>query len=267
MNLVDTFSEFKEGKNTDRPTMVRVLEDVFRTLIKKKYGTDDHFDVIVNTQKGDLELWRVRDIVPDGEVTDDMAQISISEATGIEPDYEIGEECYEQLFLVDGKCGPEPCEVGVPQYNRLLNIMPTVGSECYTPRLNKNALTDGKYQPLANGRFVDGGYYHSCKTSRPETAAVALKTPTRIQTVRLWRRCDCCAAQNAGTFVQAKNVKTGNWEACGGIVSAEEGNCLGNDPAKEFVERDCGGMMASDVRLYKEGSDYMVAMELEAYSC
>ena len=101
MNLVDTFSEFKEGKNIDRPTMVRVLEDVFRTLIKKKYGTDDHFDVIVNTQKGDLELWRVRDIVPDGEVTDDMAQISISEATGIEPDYEIGEECYEQLFLVD----------------------------------------------------------------------------------------------------------------------------------------------------------------------
>ena len=101
MNLVDTFSEFKEGKNIDRPTMVRVLEDVFRTLIKKKFGTDDHFDVIVNTQKGDLELWRVRDIVPDGEVTDGMAQISISEATGIEPDYEIGEECYEQLFLKD----------------------------------------------------------------------------------------------------------------------------------------------------------------------
>ncbi len=101
MNLVDTFSEFKEGKNIDRPTMVRVLEDVFRTLIKKKFGTDDHFDVIVNTQKGDLELWRVRDIVPDGEVTDSMAQISISEATGIEPDYEIGEECYEQLFLKD----------------------------------------------------------------------------------------------------------------------------------------------------------------------
>lgn len=101
MNLVDTFSEFKTGKNIDRPTMVRVLEDVFRTLIRKKYGSDDNFDVIVNTQKGDLELWRVREIVPDGEVTDDRSQISITEALEIDEDYEIGEECYEQLELID----------------------------------------------------------------------------------------------------------------------------------------------------------------------
>lgn len=101
MSLVDTFSEFKAGKNIDRPTMVRVLEDVFRTLIRKKYGSDDNFDVIVNTTKGDLELWRVREIVPDGEVTDDRSQISISEALSIDEDYEIGEECYEQLFLED----------------------------------------------------------------------------------------------------------------------------------------------------------------------
>jgi len=99
MNLVDTFSEFKTGKNIDRPTMVRVLEDVFRTLIRKKYGSDDNFDVIVNTQKGDLELWRVREIVPDGEVLDERSQISISEALAIDEDYEVGEECYEQLFL------------------------------------------------------------------------------------------------------------------------------------------------------------------------
>ena len=101
MNLVETFSEFKSGKNIDRPTMVRVLEDVFRTLIRKKYGTDENFDVIVNTTKGDLELWRVREIVPDGEVTDDRSQISISEALSIDEDYEIGEECYEQLHLED----------------------------------------------------------------------------------------------------------------------------------------------------------------------
>jgi len=99
MNLVDVFSEFKDGKSIDRPTMVRVLEDVFRTLIRKKYGSDENFDVIVNTQKGDLELWRVREIVSDGEVTDDQSQISISEALSIDEDYEIGEECYEQLFL------------------------------------------------------------------------------------------------------------------------------------------------------------------------
>lgn len=101
MNLVETFSEFKNIKNIDRPTMVRVLEDVFRTLIRKKYGSDENFDVIVNTTKGDLELWRVREIVPDGEVTDDRSQISISEALAIDEDYEIGEECYEQLHLED----------------------------------------------------------------------------------------------------------------------------------------------------------------------
>ncbi len=101
MNLVESFSEFKAGKNIDRPTMVRVLEDVFRTLIRKKYGSDENFDVIVNTQNGDLEMWRVREIVSDGEVTDERSQISISEAQSIDDDYEIGEECYEQLELED----------------------------------------------------------------------------------------------------------------------------------------------------------------------
>lgn len=101
MKLVETFAEFKAGKNIDRPTMMRVLEDVFRTLIKKKFGSDENFDVIVNTQKGDLELWRVREIVPAGEVTDERTQISLSEAQAIDENYEVGEECYEQLELED----------------------------------------------------------------------------------------------------------------------------------------------------------------------
>ena len=101
MNLVESFSEFKAGKNIDRPTMVRVLEDVLRTLIKKKYGSDENFDVIVNTQNGDLEMWRVREIVPDGEVMDEQSQISYSEAISIDEDYEIGEECYEGLTLAE----------------------------------------------------------------------------------------------------------------------------------------------------------------------
>ncbi len=101
MNLVESFSEFKAGKNIDRPTMVRVLEDVLRTLIKKKYGSDENFDVIVNTQNGDLEMWRVREIVPDGEVMDEQAQISFSEAISIDEDYEVGEECYEGLTLAE----------------------------------------------------------------------------------------------------------------------------------------------------------------------
>ncbi len=102
INLVESFSEFKEMKNIDRPTMVRVLEDVFRTLIRKKYGSDENFDVIVNTDKGDLELWRVREIVENGtEIEDENIQVPISYALTVEEDYEIGEECYEQLFLKD----------------------------------------------------------------------------------------------------------------------------------------------------------------------
>jgi N utilization substance protein A len=101
VNLVDVFSDFKTGKDIDRPTMVRVLEDVFRTLIKKKYGSDDNFDVIVNTTSGDLEIWRVREVVFDGEVTDERAQVSESEARLIDESVSVGEECYEQLSIED----------------------------------------------------------------------------------------------------------------------------------------------------------------------
>ncbi|HMS28481.1 MAG TPA: transcription termination factor NusA [Saprospiraceae bacterium] len=101
MKLLDTFSEFKAGKNIDRPTMVRVLEDVFRSLIRKKYGSDDNFNVIVNAQKGDLEIWRIRNIVPDGEVTDDLKEIAISEALAFDEDYEVGQECFEELHFDD----------------------------------------------------------------------------------------------------------------------------------------------------------------------
>lgn len=101
VNLVDVFSDFKTGKNIDRPTMVRVLEDVFRTLIKKKYGSDENFDVIVNTTTGDLEIWRVREVVPDGEVTDESAQVSETEAHLIDESLNVGDECYEQLVIDD----------------------------------------------------------------------------------------------------------------------------------------------------------------------
>ena len=101
VNLVDVFADFKTGKNIDRPTMVRVLEDVFRTLIKKKYGTDENFDVIVNTNTGDLEIWRVREVVPDGEVTNELAQVSETEAQSIDETNAIGDECYEQLSIED----------------------------------------------------------------------------------------------------------------------------------------------------------------------
>jgi N utilization substance protein A len=101
INLVESFSEFKDIKSIDRPTLVRVLEDVFRTLVKKKYGSDDHFDVIVNTDKGDLEIWRVREIVADGTVEDENSQIALSEAQKIDSDYDIGDDCYEQVGMDD----------------------------------------------------------------------------------------------------------------------------------------------------------------------
>jgi transcription termination/antitermination protein NusA len=97
LNLVESFSEFKDFKNIDRPTMMRVLEDVFRTLLRKKYGSDDNFDVIVNTDKGDLEIYRRREVVPNGEVEDENCEIAYSEAIKIEPDYEVGEEVYEEV--------------------------------------------------------------------------------------------------------------------------------------------------------------------------
>lgn len=100
LDLVEVFSSFKGDKNTDhRATMVRVLEDVFRSLLKKRFDTDENFSIIVNPNKGDLEIWRVREVTADGEVTDENAQISLSEARELDPSLNIGEECYEQLSI------------------------------------------------------------------------------------------------------------------------------------------------------------------------
>jgi len=101
IELIDSFAEFKDFKNIDRPTMMKVLEDVFKTLLRKKYGNADNFDVIVNTDKGDLEIWRTREIVEEGAVEDELTQIAINDALKIEEDYEVGEECYEQVLIED----------------------------------------------------------------------------------------------------------------------------------------------------------------------
>ncbi len=101
INLVETFSEFKDFKNIDRETMMRILEDVFRHMLAKKYGTADNFDIIVNIDKGDLEIYRLRSIVEDGEVEDENQQIAYSEAIKIEPDFEVGEEVSEEIKMKD----------------------------------------------------------------------------------------------------------------------------------------------------------------------
>ena len=97
LNLRDTFSDFKEFKDIDRPTMMRVLEDVFRNMLTKQYGTDENFDIIINIDKGDFEIWRNREVVEDGEVEDPNFQISLSEARKIDNDYEVGEEFADEV--------------------------------------------------------------------------------------------------------------------------------------------------------------------------
>jgi N utilization substance protein A len=101
INLIDAFQDFKEAENIDRPTMMKVVEDVFKTLLRKKYGSDENFDVIVNAEKGDLEIVRRRMIVEDGAVEDPLAEVAYSDAVKIEPDFEVGEELYEEINIMD----------------------------------------------------------------------------------------------------------------------------------------------------------------------
>ena len=101
INLIEAFQEFKDAENIDRPTLMKVVEDVFKTLLRKKYTSDENFDVIVNAEKGDLEIIRRRMIVEDGEVMDPLAEIAYSDATKIEPDFEVGEELYQEVNIFD----------------------------------------------------------------------------------------------------------------------------------------------------------------------
>ncbi|GLB50697.1 transcription termination factor NusA [Neptunitalea lumnitzerae] len=99
--LIDSFSEFKDEKLIDRVTLMAILEEVFRNALRKKYGSDDNFDIIVNPDKGDLEIWRNRIVVADGEVEDPNQEIELSEARKIEPDFEVGEDVSEEVKLID----------------------------------------------------------------------------------------------------------------------------------------------------------------------
>lgn len=101
LSLIDTFSEFKELKSIDRATMMSVLEDVFRNMLIKKYNTDKNFDIIINIDKGDFEIWRNREIVEDDQISDPNLQIPISEARKIDPDYSVGEDVTDEVKLAD----------------------------------------------------------------------------------------------------------------------------------------------------------------------
>lgn len=101
INLVESFAEFKEFKNIDRATLMSVLEDIFRNMLLKKYGTDENFDIIINIDKGDLEIWRNRTVVEDNKLENPNTEITLSEAKKIDGDYEIGEEVADEVKLKD----------------------------------------------------------------------------------------------------------------------------------------------------------------------
>ena len=101
MALIESFSEFKDDKFIDRVTLMASLEKVFRNDLKKKFGSDDNFDIIINPDKGDLEIWRNRVVVEDGEVEEPNEEISLTEARKIEPDFEVGEDVSEEVKLID----------------------------------------------------------------------------------------------------------------------------------------------------------------------
>jgi N utilization substance protein A len=99
--IIESFGEFKDEKSIDRVTLMSFIEEAFRVQIRKKYGTDENFDVIVNPDKGDLEIWRNRTIVEDGAVEDDNLEIALAAAIKIEPDFEVGEEVSEEIKIID----------------------------------------------------------------------------------------------------------------------------------------------------------------------
>ena len=99
--LIESFSEFKDDKLIDRVTLMAILEDVFRNALKKKYGSDDNFDIIINPDKGDMEIWQRRIVVADDDLDLEHLEITLTDARKIEPDFEIGEEVSEEVKLID----------------------------------------------------------------------------------------------------------------------------------------------------------------------
>ncbi len=192
INLVETFSEFKDYKNIDRETMMRILEDVFRLMLAKKYGDADNIDIIVNIDRGDLEILRHREIVEDGEIEDENNQIAYSEAIKIEPDFEVGEELAEEIKLKDfGRR-----EILTIRQNLVAKIQEYEKDNIYQKYINKigEIITGEVYQVwkkeilvlddeyieliLPKSEQIPSDYYRKSDTIR----AIVLKVDTRNST-------------------------------------------------------------------------------------
>ncbi len=147
VSLIDTFSEFKELKNIDRSTMISVLEESFRSVIAKMFGTDDNYDVIINPDKGDFEIWRRREVVEDDQLTDANTQISLSDAKKIDENFEIGEEVTDEVYFADfGR-------------RAILNLRQTLASKIL--ELQKDSLYNEYKEKI--GEVVSGEVYQVWK--------------------------------------------------------------------------------------------------------
>src|SRR5574344_2646291 len=147
VNLIDTFKDFKDTKNIDRTTLVSVIEDSFRSVLQKTYGSDENFDVIVNPDKGDFEIYRNRVVVANGEVEDENKQIALKDALKIEPDYEVGEDVSEPVnFAKFGR-------------RAILNLRQTLASKIL--ELEHDSLYN-KYKDRV-GQIVSGEVYQMWK--------------------------------------------------------------------------------------------------------
>lgn len=147
INLIDTFSEFNELKNIDKTTLISVLEEAFRSVISKIYGTDENYDIIINPDKGDLEIWRSRTIVEDGAVEDDNLEISYSDAIKVDEDFEVGEDLVDEVFL--------------DHFGRraILNLRQTLASKIL--ELEKDSLYNKYIEKV--GQIVSGEVYQIWK--------------------------------------------------------------------------------------------------------
>jgi transcription termination/antitermination protein NusA len=194
INLIEAFQEFKDAENIDRPTMMKVVEDVFKTLLRKKYGSDENFDVIVNAEKGDLEIVRRRLIVNDGEVTDPLAEISYMDASKIEPDFEVGEELYEEIEIMDfgrrailaakqtlaSRIGDLKKNVLVKKYNERVGDI--VNAEVYQVWKKEILLLDeeGNELILPKSEQIPQDYFKKGESIRAVVRRVDLKNNTPV---------------------------------------------------------------------------------------
>ncbi len=179
-SLIDTFSEFKDTKNIDRTTMVSVLEESFRSVIAKLFGSDENFDVIVNPDKGDFEIYRNREVVADGEVTDPNKQIALSEARKIDSDYEVGEDMSEAIdFAKFGRRAiltlrqTLASKILELEHDALYNkykgrVGEIVAAEVYQTWKNETLLIDdeGNELHLMKGQQIPRDFYHKGDTVR-----------------------------------------------------------------------------------------------------